>query len=270
MNSCAFWVQADRVRRPFLRSSQASCTRTKAKLFLPGRTLLVDRHSNGILALYFRITALPTYDCVRQRRFSAAGQALPAAQLRDPVQWALELVQLIAESHMRPTDLSGGQQQRVAIAPAIVFEPSLLLLDEPLSSLDRRLRQNLQLEIRQLQRKLGIAAVYVTHDQEEAMTLADRIVVLHDGRLDAVGTPSDLYQRPPTLFTANFLGDANSFQCSVSSNNVDALQVNVLGATMQAIGAAPDLRRESARRPRSSSGPNLRQSALRMGTSLVR
>ena len=186
-------------------------------------------------ALFPHMTA---YDNVA---FPLRARHYPAAQLRDRVQWALELVQLIAESHMRPTDLSGGQQQRVAIARAIVFEPSLLLLDEPLSSLDRRLRQNLQLEIRQLQRKLGIAAVYVTHDQEEAMTLADRIVVLHDGRLDAVGTPSDLYQRPPTLFTANFLGDANSFQCSVSSNNVDALQVNVLGATMQAIwgGSGP-------------------------------
>ena len=115
----------------------------------------------------------------------------------------------------------------MAIARAVVYEPSLLLLDEPLASLDRRLRQNLQLELRRLQRKLGVAAVYVTHDQEEAMTLADRIVVLRQGRLNAVGIASELYQRPPTSFAASFLGDANFIECEVVGTHGDLVDVCV-------------------------------------------
>jgi ABC-type Fe3+/spermidine/putrescine transport system ATPase subunit len=122
---------------------------------------------------------------------------------------ALELVDLSEHANKRPHQLSGGQQQRVALARAIVFEPTLLLMDEPLASLDRRLRQALQIELRNLQQKLGIACVYVTHDQEEAMVLADRIILLRDGHIVADNKPSELYQKPGSVFVADFLGDAN-------------------------------------------------------------
>jgi ABC-type Fe3+/spermidine/putrescine transport system ATPase subunit len=122
---------------------------------------------------------------------------------------ALNLVQLGEYARYFTNQLSGGQRQRVALARAIVFEPRMLLMDEPLAALDRRLRANMQLEIRNLQRRLGLTVIYVTHDQDEAMSMADRIAVLHGGVLHQVGSPEELYNRPSTVFTASFLGDNN-------------------------------------------------------------
>jgi putative spermidine/putrescine transport system ATP-binding protein len=111
----------------------------------------------------------------------------------------------------RPDELSGGQQQRVALARAVVFSPSVLLLDEPLSALDRKLRQNLQQEIKRLHEELKLTFVFVTHDQDEAMSLSDRIAVFHAGRVERIGTPADLYRDPGTRFVAGFLGESNLF-----------------------------------------------------------
>jgi putative spermidine/putrescine transport system ATP-binding protein len=111
----------------------------------------------------------------------------------------------------RPHELSGGQQQRVALARAVVFSPGVLLLDEPLSALDRKLRQSLQREIKRLHDELGLTFVFVTHDQDEAMTLSDRIAIFDRGRIVAVGTPAELYHRPTTQFVARFLGESNVF-----------------------------------------------------------
>src|SRR6478752_4551822 len=110
-----------------------------------------------------------------------------------------------------PRQLSGGQQQRVALARAIVYEPQALLLDEPLGALDKRLRDNMQLEIARMHRELGMTFVFVTHDQEEALTLSDRIAVFNNGRIEQVGTPKDLYDKPETLFVAKFIGESNLF-----------------------------------------------------------
>jgi spermidine/putrescine ABC transporter ATP-binding subunit len=125
---------------------------------------------------------------------------------------ALRLVRLSGFERRRPSQLSGGQQQRVALARAFVFEPDILLLDEPLGALDRKLREELQVELRQLQRSLGITTILVTHDQEEALSLSDRIVVLDDGCVQQIGTPEEVYLRPANRFVADFLGMANLFE----------------------------------------------------------
>src|SRR6267154_2263534 len=122
---------------------------------------------------------------------------------------ALELVRLPGYGERYPRQLSGGQQQRVAFARAIVFKPRLLLMDEPLGALDKQLRENLQLEMRRLHADLGITFVYVTHDQEEALTMSDRVAVMNEGRIAQVGAPEDLYDRPADRFVASFIGESN-------------------------------------------------------------
>jgi putative spermidine/putrescine transport system ATP-binding protein len=134
---------------------------------------------------------------------------IATAQMRARVMETLNLVRLDGLEGRRPHQLSGGQQQRVALARAIVFEPEILLLDEPLAALDRKLREEVRFEIRALQRKLGITTIMVTHDQEEALSLSDRVVLLSQGRVEQVGTPEEIYHRPSTRFAADFLGIAN-------------------------------------------------------------
>jgi len=130
-------------------------------------------------------------------------------EARNRVSEALRLVRLAGMEQRRPAQLSGGQQQRVALARAIVFSPEILLLDEPLGALDRKLREQLQVELKQLQRTLGITTILVTHDQEEALSLSDRIVVLADGRIQQIASPQEAYLRPANRFVADFLGIAN-------------------------------------------------------------
>jgi putative spermidine/putrescine transport system ATP-binding protein len=124
------------------------------------------------------------------------------------VEWVLELVSLKGLGARRPRQLSGGQQQRVALARALVFEPRLLLLDEPLGALDRKLRDAMQVELKALQRRLGVTTVLITHDQEEALALGDRVAVLREGRIEQVGTPAELYARPANRFVAEFVGES--------------------------------------------------------------
>ncbi len=119
------------------------------------------------------------------------------------------LTRLAGLEGRRPNELSGGQQQRVALARALVFEPSVLLMDEPLGALDKQLRENLQLEMRRLHADLGITFIYVTHDQEEALTMSDRIAVMNDGKVAQIGRPEDLYDRPTSRFVAGFIGESN-------------------------------------------------------------
>jgi putative spermidine/putrescine transport system ATP-binding protein len=139
---------------------------------------------------------------LRMRRVSRDGMAQRVAQ-------ALDLVQLSGLGDRRPLQLSGGQRQRVALARALVIQPAMLLLDEPLSNLDLKLREEMRMEISALQRRLGIATVFVTHDQGEALTMSDRIAVMRQGRIEQIGTPNDIYERPATRFVAGFIGTAN-------------------------------------------------------------
>jgi ABC-type Fe3+/spermidine/putrescine transport system ATPase subunit len=139
--------------------------------------------------------------------------------IRDRVHEVLETVGLAGLHSRGATELSGGQQQRVALARALVYQPSILLLDEPLSNLDAKLREQMRLEIRELQKKLQLTVLYVTHDQNEAMTLSDRIALVHQGRFEQVGTPTEVYETPATPFAAEFLGRTVSFEGKLVKNH---------------------------------------------------
>src|SRR5690606_27832279 len=137
---------------------------------------------------------------------------LPKAEITSRVQRALELVGLTGYATRHVSQLSGGQQQRVALARAMALEPRILLFDEPLRNLDAKLRERMRFELRQIQQRLGITSVYVTHDQQEAMVIADRIVLMRNGVIEQIGAPEELYHRPRTRFAAEFVGLANIFR----------------------------------------------------------
>ncbi|HVL95247.1 MAG TPA: ABC transporter ATP-binding protein [Solirubrobacteraceae bacterium] len=151
----------------------------------------------------------PHLDVERNVAFGLERRKVPRAEIRRRVGEALELTQLTGLEKRKPAQMSGGQQQRVALARALVNRPRALLLDEPLGALDLRLRRQLQLELKRIQQEVGITFVHVTHDQEEAMTMADEIAVMNAGRVEQRGSASELYERPTTAFVANFLGTSN-------------------------------------------------------------
>ncbi len=150
------------------------------------------------------------------------------------VQEMLALVELEHLAKRRPAQLSGGQQQRVALARALINQPQVLLLDEPLGALDLKLRRQMQLELKSIQTEVGLTFVHVTHDQEEAMTMADTVAVMNEGRIEQLGSPEELYEAPATTFVANFLGQSNLVSGSVVSERGDALEVDVQGARILA------------------------------------
>ena len=145
----------------------------------------------------------------------------------------MELVELTGYEKRAPNQLSGGQQQRVALARALVMEPKVLLMDEPLSNLDAKLRESMRTEIRRIQRSLGITSVYVTHDQIEAMTLSDRVVVMNQGLIEQVGTPIEVYRYPNSRFVADFIGRANFIEATVVNSRPGDLVVKVYGQTVR-------------------------------------
>ncbi len=152
---------------------------------------------------------------------------------------ALQLVRLEGYEDRRPGELSGGQQQRVAIARALVFEPNLVLMDEPLGALDRRLREEMQYEIRRIQRTLGVTVVYVTHDQQEAMAMSDRVAVFNRGRIEQVAPPEVLYEEPERPFVATFIGDNNLLQGRVTAIEGDICDVDTGAGIIRAYLVAP-------------------------------
>ncbi|HTK02082.1 MAG TPA: ABC transporter ATP-binding protein [Bordetella sp.] len=162
------------------------------------------------IGLVFQHYALfPHLNVERNVAFPLEMRKVPKAEIGGRVQRALELVRLAGLGARQPSELSGGQQQRVALARALVYEPSILLLDEPLGALDKNLREEMQWEIRRIQRELGITTIAVTHDQHEAITMSDRIAVMRNGRIEQVGTPADIYERPRTRYIAEFMGSSN-------------------------------------------------------------
>ncbi|MFY2821594.1 ABC transporter ATP-binding protein [Achromobacter xylosoxidans] len=172
-------------------------------------------------ALFPHMTVLENVAYGPRRQGASKSEA--AERARD----ALDMVGLADFGPRYPREMSGGQQQRVALARAIVNQPKLLLLDEPLSALDLKLRKRMQLELKHLQARLGIAFIFVTHDQEEAMTMADRVVVMHAGRIEQVGAGADIYRQPATRFVAEFIGDANFIAYTVADDG--ALMLDAQG-----------------------------------------
>ena len=191
-------------------------------------------HRRNIGMLFQNYALFPHLSVAENVAFGLQMRGMAKALIKPKVAQALSLVQLGALADRLPSALSGGQQQRVALARAIVIEPTLLLLDEPLGALDRNLRDSMQVEIRQIQKRLGITAVMVTHDQEEALTMADRVVIMRDGRLEQVGTPEEIYSRPTSRFVASFIGACNFLRGNVTGREADKLRVR-LGSGGQAV-----------------------------------
>ena len=166
-------------------------------------------HRRDIGLVFQNYALFPHMTVTANVGFALRMRKVPRTEAEQRIRQALEIVRLTGFEHRYPRQLSGGQQQRVALARTLVFNPSVVLMDEPLGALDRKLREHMQTEIKQIQRRLGITVVYVTHDQEEALTLSDRIGVMHHGRLEQLGTPEDLYERPRSRFVADFIGESN-------------------------------------------------------------
>lgn len=173
-----------------------------------------QRLINTVFQSYALFPHMTVYENVA---FGLRSKRVPNDEIRTRVMEALTMVKLEKYAQRKPNQLSGGQQQRVAIARAVVNRPIVLLLDEPLSALDYSLRKEMQIELKMLQRKLGITFIFVTHDQEEALLLSDRVVVMDEGNIEQVGTPRDVYEEPKNLFVADFIGEANIFETTVTS-----------------------------------------------------
>jgi spermidine/putrescine transport system ATP-binding protein len=175
------------------------------------------RHVNTVFQSY----ALFDHLCVEDNvAFGLRRQKVPKAEVRTRVAEALELVALHERARSRPNQLSGGQRQRVALARALVNRPSVLLLDEPLGALDLQLRKQMQIELKRIQREVGITFIYVTHDQEEALAMSDRIAVMHDGVVQQLGPPEEIYEQPVKAFVAGFIGISNLLPATVENGGV--------------------------------------------------
>lgn len=184
------------------------------------------RNVNTVFQNYALFPHMTVFDNIA---FGPRSTKAPKGEIAGRVKEMLEIVHLADFAERRPTQLSGGQQQRVALARALVNYPSALLLDEPLGALDLKLRQTMQLELKRIQREVGITFVFVTHDQEEALTMSDRIAVMNAGRVEQIGTPEEIYHQPATVFVAGFIGVANLIPAAVVAVTGDLATVDAAG-----------------------------------------
>ena len=194
---------------------------SEGEISIGGKTVNDLEPMDRDIAMVFQNYALYPHMSVRENMgYGLKIAKIPKAKIEEKVNAAAKLLQLDEYLDRRPRDLSGGQRQRVAMGRAIVREPSVFLFDEPLSNLDAKLRVQMRLEIRDLQNRLGITALYVTHDQVEAMTMADRMIVMNGGRVEQIGTPLEVYETPQTLFAAQFIGSPsmNVFETTIQNN----------------------------------------------------
>ncbi len=166
-------------------------------------------YQRGVNTVFQDYALFPHFTVAENVAYGLRVRRVPRIQRNDRVQAALEMVRMTEFAQRKPAQLSGGQRQRVALARAIVNEPEVLLLDEPLGALDLKLRQEMQVELKRIQRQIGITFIYVTHDQEEALTMSDRLAVFRDGQIEQIGPPTEVYERPATEFVASFVGTSN-------------------------------------------------------------
>jgi putative spermidine/putrescine transport system ATP-binding protein len=189
---------------------------SRGAIRLEGRDLIAVQPAKRGLGIVFQSYALfPHMTAAENVAFGLEMRNVPRSERAERVRAALAMVGLAGYEERHPRAMSGGQQQRVALARALVIRPSVLLLDEPLSNLDAKLREDMQIELRQIQRNLGTTTILVTHDQNEAMSLSDRIVVMSQGRIEQIGTPQETYERPASAFVSQFLGKTNEFAATV-------------------------------------------------------
>ena len=186
-------------------------TATSGEIRLDGQPInQVPPHRRGIGMVFQNYALFPHMTVGENLAFPLEVRGMPRTEREARIARALDMVQMGAFASRRPAQLSGGQQQRIALARALVFDPKLVLMDEPLGALDKQLREHMQFEIKHLHENLGITVVYVTHDQGEALTMSDRIAVFNDGRIQQLAPPSDLYERPENSFVAGFIGENNT------------------------------------------------------------
>lgn len=203
---------------------------TTGKIYINGKDVSgLPPHLRHVHTVFQSYALFPHMTAFENVAFGLRCQKRPPEEIKDRVHEVLKTVKLEKYAQRKPEQLSGGQQQRVAIARAIVNRPLVLLLDEPLSSLDYRLRKTMQIELKQLQRKLGITFLFVTHDQEEALSMSDRVVVMHEGSIEQVGSPQQVYEEPRNLTVAKFIGEANIFDADIISVDGKKLIVDIQG-----------------------------------------
>ena len=201
---------------------------TTGDIFLEGRSLAnLPPHKRDIGVVFQNYALFPHMTVGENIAFPLSVRKVRAAEIARRVARALDMVRLHGYAERRPTQLSGGQQQRVALARALVFEPKLLLMDEPLGALDRQLREQMQLEIRSLHERLGITAIYVTHDQAEALTMSDRIAVFNAGSVQQLDSPKALYEAPRNAFVARFIGENNRLSGVVERRDAERCLVRI-------------------------------------------
>jgi spermidine/putrescine transport system ATP-binding protein len=201
---------------------------TKGKIMIGNKDVTAEKpHERPVNTVFQNYALFPHMSVLENVAFG-----LKQRKVSDPMPKALDALKLVELEHLaqrRPTQLSGGQQQRVALARALVNRPSLLLLDEPLGALDLKLRRQMQVELKAIQMEVGLTFLHVTHDQEEAMDMADTVAVMNKGRIEQMGAPEALYERPKTVFVSKFLGQSNLFIGDVAESNSDSVSINVAG-----------------------------------------
>jgi putative spermidine/putrescine transport system ATP-binding protein len=208
---------------------------TAGEILLEGRSIArLPPHRREIGMVFQHYALFPHMTVAENVGFPLSVRRLSKTEIAERVERALAMVQLGALASRRPAQLSGGQQQRVAVARALVYQPKLVLMDEPLGALDKQLRGELQLEIRQLHGELGVTMVYVTHDQSEALTMSDRIAVFHQGRIQQIGTPESIYEHPANAFVARFIGENNRVTGTVERIDGRRCAVRTSGGAMLA------------------------------------
>ena len=210
-------------------------TPTGGDIRLEGRSIAnVPPYERGIGMVFQNYALFPHMTVAENVAFPLEARGIGRADVTAKVERALHMVKLGGFERRRPGQLSGGQQQRVALARALVFEPSLVLMDEPLGALDKQLREHMQIEIRHLHRQVGVTVVYVTHDQSEALTMSDRIVVFNDGEIQQIAPPETLYEEPGNAFVAQFIGENNRLTGTVTRIEGGLCRVAVEGGEVVA------------------------------------
>lgn len=207
---------------------------TKGRILLDGVAINeLPPHKREMSMVFQSYAIFPHLNVAENVAYGLNVQRRPRKEIDERLARVLELVGLTGLEKRAPNQLSGGQQQRVALARALVMEPKVLLMDEPLSNLDAKLREQMRTEIRRIQKRLAITSVYVTHDQAEAMTLSDRICIINKGKIEQVGSPTEIYQRPANAFVADFIGRANFLEGSVRQVDGDHAIVDLYGHQMR-------------------------------------
>jgi len=211
----------------------------RGEIYLDQRPIVnMPPYRRGIGMVFQNYALFPHMTVAENIGFALRQRGVAKPAIAAQVAETLDIVRLRGYEARYPRQLSGGQQQRVALARAIIFKPSVLLMDEPLSALDKQLREGLQLEIKRLHQQLGITFIYVTHDQREALIMSDRVAVMNEGRIEQLGSPSDLYDRPTNRFVASFIGESNFLAGEVTGVDETQVTVRVGDETVNALSAA--------------------------------